>query len=419
MRDKGKMVLSKMCKMLVQLIGCIVVGTILLMLVYSIPVQPMQNHIYSKIDKFVEEDENPFLVKGYKGSSLDNTTDASMLCEAIYQSDAPFYEAAMKSEKVSDVSGNTLIALKKYLQNKKDIEITAYSRYWHGYLVFLKPLLYFFDYYQIRIINGIIAAFLFLLAMHKMYLKKMRKSMVAFTVAILGLFPMTIPYSLQFSTAYYVGIIGCLIVLYKNEEIERKKNWESFFLLIGVCTSYIDFLTYPVFTLGMPLILCIVLNKDTVYKSVLRIINNSLFWGMGYAGMWAGKWIVSTWITGENVLLNAAEAVQMRTVGDTYGEHINRIMAVLRNLYIYFNLYGFILAALVIGFIGWHFYKNSKVKNIKVTLPLLIVAAMPFLWYLIIANHSYIHYWFTFRALSVSIFAIMMIPEVLKEESAG
>ena len=38
---------------------------------------------------------------------------------------------------------------------------------------------------------------------------------------------------------------------------------------------------------------------------------------------------------------------------------------------------------------------------------MIIVACIPVLWYIIIANHSYMHYWFTYRSYAGSIFALL------------
>ena len=48
----------------------------------------------------------------------------------------------------------------------------------------------------------------------------------------------------------------------------------------------------------------------------------------------------------------------------------------------------------------------------KVSL-LIMLSLLPMVWYCGTANHSYIHYWYTFRDLSVTVFAIAMIPEML------
>ena len=48
----------------------------------------------------------------------------------------------------------------------------------------------------------------------------------------------------------------------------------------------------------------------------------------------------------------------------------------------------------------------------KVSL-LLMLSLLPMVWYCGTANHSYIHYWYTFRDLSVTVLAVTMIPEML------
>lgn len=107
------------------------------------------------VDAFLEEGDNPFVLPGYKGASLDNTTDAIMLGNAVYQSEFPVYQAAMKAGRAELDNEHTQLALKKYLNQDQGLTLTSYERYWHGYLVVLKPLLLVFNYGQIRILNGI------------------------------------------------------------------------------------------------------------------------------------------------------------------------------------------------------------------------------------------------------------------------
>ena len=45
----------------------------------------------------------------------------------------------------------------------------TYGRYWHGYLVILKPLLFIFNYYQIRWLNTIIGCSLISIIMIGFY----------------------------------------------------------------------------------------------------------------------------------------------------------------------------------------------------------------------------------------------------------
>ncbi len=35
------------------------------------------------------------------------------------------------------------------------------------------------------------------------------------------------------------------------------------------------------------------------------------------------------------------------------------------------------------------------------------ISIYPILWYIVLANHSYMHFWFTYRSLGVTVFAVL------------
>lgn len=392
----------------------IAAGIVGLFLVYMLPVRPMQDNLKETLAEFMSEGENPFLLTGYKGSSLDNLTDAIMLGNAVYENDMSFWQSAMRNARASDVKDFPMEALEQYLISGESEEKTEYARYWHGYLVILKPLLLLFNYNQIRIINGCTQFGLILWILHELRKRNMKCGMVAYVFSILSMFPMTLPYSLQFSSMFYTGNIALLLILKNHEKWKQEEKHNYFFLIVGMCTSYLDFLTYPLFTFGMPMVMCLVLNKYCSLKDrVCFLLKNGITWGTGYAFMWAGKWVAGSLITGENLLSSALGVASFRMSGQAYDESLNRIMAILRNGYIYFNLAGVILAAAVLIWIFVFVWKKRDTLNAEELLPLGMAACMPFLWYLVIANHSYTHYWYTFRALAVSVFALAMIPECI------
>ncbi len=406
-------------KMMVILLTGMIIGTLCICAVYLLPVEQMQENVRKSLEAFMAEGENPFVLEGYKGSSLDNYTDAIMLGSAVYGEDhGSLPERAMRVSRASGVEDAPMESLALYLKGEKTEEHTEYARYWHGYLVILKPLLSFFDYMQIRGINGVFILCIIIWIVLELLRKKMWKGVIAYLLAVFSMFPMAIPYSLQFSTVFYIGNIALLLVVKKNSEWVKKNHYLYFFEIVGMCTSYFDFLTYPLFTFGMPMVMCLILNKEVQYRKKLQfIINNGIAWGFGYGIMWAGKWLIGSLLTGENLLDSALGVVTFRMSGQAYEEKLNRVMAVLRNGYIYFNFIGIALAVLVIVWIIVFIYrKHRKVKGMEL-LPLGLVACMPVLWYLTMANHSYIHYWYTFRALAVSVFALTMIPEYIKEKT--
>ncbi|HBN57213.1 MAG TPA: hypothetical protein DD414_10600 [Lachnospiraceae bacterium] len=401
-------------KLVIILLVSILIGTAALCLVYCLPVKPMQAHMSETIDAFVQEGDNPFLIPGYKGSSLDNYTDAVMLCNAVFESDAPFYKAAMTVARAADEEEENQQALQRYLSSGKADKVGTYARYWHGYLVILKPLLLLMNYREIRFLNGVVSAGVFLLAVWGFYKRGMKKGMAAFLFAAASLFPVTIPYSLQFSSVYYTGMLACLAVLYQYEFFEEKKSWAYFFFVTGICTSFLDFLTYPVFTFGMPLILYMAIRRCGLKEEIVFTVKSGICWCLGYVGMWGGKWAVGSWLTKENIWLDALGTVELRASGEVSGENAVRILAVLRNFYIYFNLLGFLLAGLLLLWVVRQLYQYKERVCLYQIGWLLGVACIPVIWYMAMANHSYIHYWYTFRSLSVSVFAVGMIPQMME-----
>ena len=377
------------------LLGGILLGTVLITAVYLLPAEGIQKHMPASIELLEAEGENPFMIPGYKGSSLDNYTDALMLANASYSSDRPFYEAAMLIERMEDGM------------------VISYSRYWHGYLVLLKPLLELMDYGKIRILDTI--AFMLMLAalVIGFWRRNMRCGLVAYLLAFLSMFPIAIPKSLQFSSMFYVGSIAMLVLLY-GYEILKEKRWIPYlFLITGMVTSYVDFLTYPVYTLGMSLVLLLILDDGTVRKKLNMLFADSFFWGIGYAVIWAGKWMMGSLLTGTNLFAEALRVVSERTSHEVQDEKISVLFAILRNGYIYANLLGILLAVAVVLWTGWFFLKYHAAADPGSWCLYILVACGPVIWYCVAANHSYIHYWFTFRDLAVTFFALCMIPEAL------
>lgn len=138
------------------LLGSIMAGTVLLTLVYMLPTEKMEQNVRSSIDIFYTESVYPMQVQGYKSTQLDNETDAVMLLGAIYSGgDKTALERAMCVERIDFTKTHSLcVDLIQYAwENKVPDSVAEYSRYWHGYMVWLKPLLSLFDYADIRMMN--------------------------------------------------------------------------------------------------------------------------------------------------------------------------------------------------------------------------------------------------------------------------
>lgn len=68
---------------------------------------------------------------------------------------------------------------------------------------------------------------------------------------------------------------------------------DLFCAYIEAATSFFDFLTFPIVSLGIPLVIVIDELADRKFVDKIRsVIILSISWGMGYAEFWALKWVL-------------------------------------------------------------------------------------------------------------------------------
>jgi len=124
-----------------------------------------------------------------------------------------------------------------------------YSRYWHGYLIFLRPLLIFFSYHQISILNGIV--FIILLV----YLEILINKKLGKKIAILNFFLIN-------SIGYFylwksISLVPTIIIMMIFSIIILKDKFKDVYLLFlinGSLMAYFTWFNFNVLALGLPLI---------------------------------------------------------------------------------------------------------------------------------------------------------------------
>ena len=120
-------------------------------------------------------------------------------------------------------------------------------------------------------------------------------------------------------------------------------------------------------------------------------------------------------------MTNVMESVSQRTVGKVQEtpllkQLINALIYNIRGLFP-FNLTQnttgtviLFLAVLFVLFAVWFLYRKKKLEEVSKVF--FIIALIPYLRYLVMSNHSYAHYWFTFRAQISSIMAVLLAVTV-------
>ena len=413
-------------KLLFILIGGSFIGLLLLVLVYCMPTDRITDRAKSSVDVFSEEGAYPTIINGYKGAMLDEYTDAWMIRIAFYNgTQSPLdkalhdYYYGYDNDYNNDIH-NVCESMIAYLDGKPGYRLFDYSYYWHGYLLILKPMMMFLNYSDIRVL--LLSAELMLVICLCILLDRRGLAVFipAFAASLVCIQFFQIGMCMQYSWVFIVGMIASVLILKKYDGVRTLKNWAVLFLITGMITCYVDFLTYPLYTLGIPLtflVLCTLHENGITFSSLFKTsFVSCVCWAVGYAGMWFQKWIIYSILTGENLIAKGLERINYRSgherdtdISCTYPGTVSKNIGVLHtHVYVIVILLVFVyIAAILIK------NKNAYFRPEYIAIHLLI-CALPFAWYFISQNHSTVHEFMAYRILSIAIFSgLCMITELI------
>lgn len=261
------------------------------------------------------------LVDGYRATLTGNFTDCLMLEHAVYaHPEHSILEQVLhmyRSESFYDPNDEEGWwpgqSLKDYLENVPQPREVSYSRYWHGYLLVLKPLLLLTSFNSIRLLNAALQLIMVGFVIIEMTKKGANDLAKGFMISMPFLFFVSTFTSLSLSVCLYIMLAALLVQMKWDRCWVNNSRYGVFFLIVGMVTSYFDFLTYPLVTLAYPLCVYLYFHGDKVWRNVQNMCIFSLEWFFGYGGMWAGKWILSDLLTGSTTIRDALFTIAIRT----------------------------------------------------------------------------------------------------------
>lgn len=399
-------------------------GFMSLCIVYALPAEGRVFQNAQASVKIFEKEGEPFSwADGNVSGMLDNGTDSIMLCRAIFPGTGNVFEDALQNPGYTYKDPYLMTIVRKVLnQEKEGRSIYNYGRYWHGYLLYLKPLLFWGTIGQIRMLNGMVQLLLAFYILRLMGEKLGKKIQWAFLFTYLLLNPISLAMSLQYSSMYYIMMFACLYFLRKGDTLVKNARYIYVFTAIGIGTAFFDFLTYPLVSYGIPMVVFLLWldRKGKLQKKwsgVILAIRSGLAWGFGYGGMFLSKWLLLWCFIGQDAFqqamtqiayrmsasVRATESILSGALSCSVKEAISlNLLVILQN-----PVSWLLLTILIIETVR----KSSKTKKSgeeKVALKnaLGIIALSPFVWYTVFTNHSYVHFWFTYRELTIFIFSL-------------
>ncbi len=405
---KSQLELKAFLGCIIILFGSILFGYLLIAMIYTIDGELLRENINTSGILLAEEGKYP--KEKYSNRQIDNVADSVMLLVASYEGKESFFQKAANSYFVHNKDINAYDWITgNYDKQEYIAEINPYSWYWHGYILFLRPLLLMFDYGQIRYINTVCLCFLLVLFLGVMN-RKIPKCTIPFILAVLLLAPSAIANCMEFSPVVYIMLIISLIVLVKGDDLSSK-GLIFLFLMSGITTTYFDFLTAPTITLTVPLTVLCIQREGKEYRK--KIVISCVFsWFMGFTGMWVGKWIIAFIFRYSEFVEQLVTQLKFRTSSIAYSNvSISRfeivkilIDALLENTYINKFIIGYTVVVVVGSIIN---RQNISFLRLYTALLLLIPIIIVFCWYYLIANHSSWHHFFTYRSAAPCVFALL------------
>lgn len=365
----------------------------------SIPNEAVKENIVKSEQFMVEEDEyilyNPLFRK-------DKFSESIILGESGIEDSLGVFHKILLNPTISYNPDKSLTeSYIDYYAGVPNTGVGTYGRYWHGFQSVIKPLLVFIPYSYIRILNYFL---LFGLALFCTYLINFR---ISWRIGYIFLISLCLcgftaaPELIQFSTCFYIAFLGIIwLLMHSRERLTEKFCYASFFC-IGGLTVYFDFLTTPLLTLGLPLtVLIMYRSENPTLTSTIKLI---ISWGLGYFILWLMKWIIATIFTEENLIENAFNQIIKRTGGEVSGDEDNAGMWPWNFVILSFlSIWMFVSAIpLIVDF------KRMRAVARKYS-SLILIAALPFIWVMVVRNHSWIHYWYVWRIFGVAIFALLV-----------
>lgn len=353
------------------------------------------------------KDENSTIVHNYADLVWLNIA-WSQDCEKPFVSaiNSAFYEG--RGERDMYKSESLIKAV--YDGEKPD---NSYARYWHGSLIFIKPLLILTDILGIRKINTAVCVLCILTLCILLFKRKFYAVLAGYIVSLAACFVYIIPLCMEYMPTFVLMHITAVLMLLWGYK-QKRYVLCAFFASVGTLVCFFDFLTNEILTLFVPLILLICIKEKNNER--LTLLNTLLYGGMwlvGYACTWLFKWLMCLVVLGKNAFFEAVSNGAYRMAGAVPDIEQNQFAgAIIKNLNRLFP-FNFLsetavwiaVAAIVfILFCVCFLYRKEKIS--KSVWLLLLIAAMPYARYICLSNHSCLHPFFTFRTQIITIIAL-------------
>ncbi|MBQ5331999.1 MAG: hypothetical protein J6K92_01870, partial [Oscillospiraceae bacterium] len=233
-------------------------------------------------------------------------------------------------------------------------------------------------------------------------------------------------WNIRLSMEYQPAVLVTLLLLPLYILLEQNDGALSILAVIsGVMIAFFDFLTCETLTILIPLLIVFIMRKQDnrlpdLRSNMLLMLKCGSAWGLSYAGTFLVKWSAASLVTGENKFIAALTSAEIRISGEA--EQLSPVeqlfLAPAANISTLFGgtervdcgaiAAGLVICVIVFGSVFYLFRSRERFDR-SFDLTMLILGVLPFARFFLLNNHSYLHEFFTYRALASTILAFLAV----------
>lgn len=398
----------------------------------KLPKEKIKGNMLTSADYLCEKEVFFDIIEGLTPTTIDRYADSITLNIAWNLNGDDAIASAMRDDFLTTFYFNENINFKASVTGEISNvhEISQYLRYWHGSAGIARILHLFMSIKQIYILNAVIIALLVGILTFLFIRNKDYDIAIGFWIGMIATSTWFVPLSLEYTWVYIIMLAVTLTVYLLA--LKGKLTACSYVIFLGaMIINFLDFLTAETLTLTVPLLVMMKLSlkdrkdaaasgfvKKVFTEDTMRMIFCAISWVAGYALTWVSKWIISATVLHENIMPYVSEHISERLGGEVPGDSITSFGllfgAIRRNVFSLFPIgYGApgAVAAIIIliGMAYVAFVYRKKDRDIRQIITYAVIGLIPYVRYLVLHNHSYIHRFFTCRAQMVTVMATVLI----------
>ena len=300
---------------------------------------------------------------------------------------------------------------------------TDYTRYWHGTAMFIRLGHLITDVEGVKLIGFIVFLLLVGLTIFILARKKHWDLAIMLALSLAAVQIWNIRLSMEYQPSFILAFV--LIPLFLILERRDDKCLTVLSVISGTAVAFFDFLTTETVTILLPLAIVVAVRAKenrlgSLKENLLLLLKCGICWGFAYGGAFIVKWIAASMVTGKNAFSLALNSAGMHALGATAvnfdpkglpNTWIDGLMSCLSAMIgseqrvDYTRIAAVLFAGFLIVFSVWYLLRGKKSNN--AALPLMILGGLVLARFILLNNHTYMHCFFTYRALVATVFALL------------